>query len=101
MDVETKRRLADNEALYRSVNEQIKKIGHGLGGRNHLYEFICECADISCSMRIPATLAEYERVRAEPDRFVVITGHEIPEIERVVDRNQRFLTVAKIGEAVS
>ena len=99
MDDETARRLAENQALYRSVNERIKDAGRELGGPDHPYEFICECSDLSCSERITATLREYEAVRARADRFLLLDGHEVADVERVVDRNSRFLTVEKIGEA--
>ena len=41
------------------------------------------------------TLEEYERVRQQQDRFVVVPGHENERIERVVERAERFLLVDK------
>jgi hypothetical protein len=37
--------------------------------------------------------AEYADVRAHPTRFFVIPGHELEEIERVVEENGRFTIV--------
>jgi hypothetical protein len=43
------------------------------------------------------TLAEYETVRARGERFAMIGAHEDPAIDRVVDRNERFVVAEKIG----
>ena len=99
MDDYTKQRLAANESLFRDLNEHIKGVADDLGGLDHPYAFVCECSHARCSARITATLREYESVRLQSDRFLVVGGHEIPEIERVVDRNSRFATVEKLGEA--
>ena len=42
-----------------------------------------------------------EMVRAEPTRFVVAPGddHVTPEIERVVQREERYWVVEKVGVA--
>jgi hypothetical protein len=36
-------------------------------------------------------------VRARPDRFAIIPGHEIHAAERVVEENERYDVVEKIG----
>jgi hypothetical protein len=38
-------------------------------------------------------------VRAHPDRFLVVTGHELPRFERVVEDHGRYVVVEKQGEA--
>jgi hypothetical protein len=38
---------------------------------------------------------EYESVRADPLRFVIALNHESPEIDRIVEENERFATVDK------
>jgi hypothetical protein len=47
------------------------------------------------------TPADYERVRADPRRFVVVAGHEVPDAESVVERHPGYLLVEKVGEAAS
>jgi hypothetical protein len=42
---------------------------------------------------------EYEAAHAQRDRFVVAPGHEDERLERVVERNRRYLVVEKFGEA--
>ena len=36
-----------------------------------------------------------EQVRAEPTHFLVVPGHELPEVETVVRREDRFWVVRK------
>jgi hypothetical protein len=44
------------------------------------------------------TLAEYERVRRQRDRFAVVPGHEAGEIEYVVEQDERYAIVDKRDE---
>jgi hypothetical protein len=93
------RRAAENQSLYRSVNERIKQLNEALGevapdGDSH--EWLCECADTTCVVRVSATLAEYEGVRENPRTFIVARRHLYPEVERVLDENGRFMVVEKV-----
>ena len=36
-----------------------------------------------------------EDIHADPDRFVLVPGHEIPAIERIVDQEDGYLIVRK------
>lgn len=45
------------------------------------------------------TRAEYEAVRAIATHFIVLPGHEDPDVEHVALRNERFLVVEKEGRA--
>jgi hypothetical protein len=83
-------RIGKNEGLFREVNERIGEISQGTPA-----EFICECGDKDCRSPVRLSTAEYERVRAEPTRFLVRPGHEMPEVERVVERHEQFFVVEK------
>jgi hypothetical protein len=90
---------ARNEALLRTVNDRIKALDESAGGwadADQRFEFQCECGKTNgCDERVEMSLAEYERVRSQRDRFAVVPGHEADEIEHVVERNDRFLIVDK------
>jgi hypothetical protein len=91
-------RRALNEALFRDVNERIAESAkHFEAGKT---EFVCECADPSCTERVPATMAEYENVRKRSTTFLLAPGHGQPEIEQVVSDRGRFQVVEKMGEIV-
>jgi predicted ThiF/HesA family dinucleotide-utilizing enzyme len=95
MDTLDKQRVALNEATFRKVNEGME-VGQDPGG---LLTFICECGRLGCNRLIELTRAEYEAVRANPRRFAVLSGHEIEEVEKVVERHDRYLVVEKAGDA--
>lgn len=92
-------RLARNETLFRSVNENIEDAAISGQLDDHVFEFFCECSNLDCTLLMPMTLAEYERVRADPRQFVVAPGHELPEIEAVVAQSSAYQVVVKEGEA--
>jgi hypothetical protein len=94
-----KARLAQNEDLFRDVNERISESAESHGTSPHPYEFFCECSDNACMERVVLTLAEYEHIRAEPTRFVVKKNHVIPEIEHVVETITDHMVIEKHGEA--
>jgi hypothetical protein len=53
---------------------------------------------MGCNSLVELTLAEYEAVRDSARRFFMVDGHEIPDIERVVERAPRYIVVEKLGE---
>jgi len=88
--------LAQNEAVFRNVNEEISRhdlTQHSVGG-----EFVCECSQTACTTLISMSLAEYETLRQHAARFAVVPGHEDLEIERVVARTPAYVTVEKTGQ---
>jgi hypothetical protein len=91
-------RLAQNEVLFRSVNEAIEQQALGHGGLDE-YQFICECARTGCVDRISLTLAQYEHVRSDGTWFFVVPGHQNPTVEFVVEEQPRFMIVEKDGPA--
>jgi hypothetical protein len=96
---ERERRLAENELLFRSLNEKVEQIARSHGTDQHVYEFMCECSNLGCDLRLRLTLAEYERARSDPAAFAVAPGHELPEIEDVILRAPGYQLVRKLGEA--
>lgn len=92
-------RQARNEALLRKVNEQIVVLGQGAGGwagASQQFDFQCECGQLeSCEGRVVMTIEEYEAVHSQRDRFVLVPGHETPELEDVVEAHERYVIVDK------
>jgi hypothetical protein len=93
-------RVAKNEALFREVNERIKDVNLALEG-DHEHDFLCECGDDDCTAPISLTLAEYESVRADATHFAIVPGHDVPDVESVVSRNERFAIVEKQSPAAA
>ncbi len=92
-------RAARNEALFREVNEQVEILAARLHEPPEPIGFLCECSNGDCSEHVFLTRSEYEQVRRDSRRFILLPGHEAPEIERVVERQERYLVVEKHGTA--
>ena len=92
-------RLIKNQIFAREVNARVREAARELGGSGgepaEPFEIFCECSRRQCFDRIGLTVREYEALRADPTAFAVVSGHELPSIEQVVDRNERFVTVRK------
>jgi hypothetical protein len=88
-------RLAANEALFRDVNERIKSLGDQFQTR--VLDIVCECVNDDCALTISLSTAEYERLRSSGKRFVVVPGHEQPDVEVVIERLKSHAVVEKVG----
>jgi hypothetical protein len=95
---ERDRRMAQNEVLFREVNERVRDVASQLGDDGG-YEYFCECSNKDCTFRVSLSLADYEAIRQSPRQFVVLPGHFTPEIEEVVAETEAFWIVRKSGEA--
>ena len=93
-------RLAKNEAFLREVNERIREVGEQFQvlPEDELLDFRCECGRPECEDTVPMTSSEYQHVRSDVDRFAVVPGHEDAAVERVVERNERYVVVDKKPE---
>jgi hypothetical protein len=94
----TEERIAGNEALFREVNERMAETAERFAGTDDEatpLDFVCECGRAGCAEKMSMTLAEYQRVRSEPTHFAVVPGHELPGVERVVERHTTHFVVEK------
>ena len=91
--------VAENESRFRSVNERLHAAEVAEADPCELLAFVCECDEVACSERIELTGSEYRRVRADGATFALMAGHEKPDYEEVVERNDRFVVVRKFGVA--
>jgi len=91
-----KQRIANAEINGRRVNEAIER-GEEEGGSA---VFVCECGYLGCSATVELRIADYEEVRTDFDRFLVIPGDEIAGVDRVVERHPEHLVVVKDGEGL-
>src|SRR3954451_4935793 len=94
-------RIAKNEALLREVNERIHDGGQGLRilPDDGELDFRCECGRPECDLFVHLLASDYQRVRADNDRFVAVPGNEDRKIERVVERSEGYFVVDMRPEA--
>ncbi len=88
-------RIAYNETVARSVNEAIEA---GRVTRDGPTAFVCECGQLGCNAVVELTLEAYEGVRADPRKFVLVTGHEA-HFDQVVADAGDYEIVVKQGAA--
>jgi hypothetical protein len=88
-----------NEAVFREVNERIENLAETFDLKSEQLDLVCECADASCVERISMSHGEYEQLRSDPHLFAVYPGHEQTDVDRVVDRLERYHVVEKLEGA--
>jgi hypothetical protein len=90
-------RQARNEALFREVNERIAELGESADGTLEVH---CECGmEGGCGERLQISVTVYEQVRSQDDRFVVVPGHETPDLEYAIDWTDDYVIVDKVAAA--
>jgi|SRR5918994_2351619 hypothetical protein len=89
------RRVGENEALYRLVNERIKRLRFGTATMAGEFGVICECANIGCTTQIRIVPDVYERTRARSDHFIVLRGHQLEDIETIIEDHETFVVIEK------
>jgi hypothetical protein len=94
MDDLTLRRMRHNEELFREINERVDEVRAPAAGADPT-AYVCECADPTCTERVPLRPDEYGGARANERRFFVVRGHERPEVETVVGGGDGYLLVEK------
>ncbi|MEA2448067.1 MAG: hypothetical protein QOK47_1704 [Actinomycetota bacterium] len=91
-------RIANNESLFREVNERIQVTADSARFPDEVTGFVCECGRKACTETITLDPGAYETLRADPSHFAVLPGHVAEEAERVVEDMGAYLVVEKIGE---
>jgi hypothetical protein len=90
-------RLAMNEALFRDANERMATWEER--DRTEAVElYFCECADPKCREKVQLRGSEYERIRNDSSHFFVVPGHEVPDIETVIESHENWVLIEKEPE---
>lgn len=105
------RHKADNEAIFRKLNERLKRgvekanaIAAELDEKSFAIDekaplgFFCECADENCQERIQLSLKDYKKIHTNPRRFTIVPGHQVENIEEVTAKEQGYWVVTKYEE---
>jgi len=92
---ERARRIGLNEALFRQVNEELEELADTFRPHSEPLELICECGNLECAERIRLDRSEYQRLRSDALLFAVAHGHELPDVEEIVERHPGYDVVRK------
>lgn len=88
-------RIGLNEAVFREVNERIGELAETFELTSQSLDLICECGDAACVQPISMSYPEYEQIRSNPHFFAVYPGHDLPDVERVVEKRKGYEVVEK------
>jgi hypothetical protein len=97
-DEHRRRRVVKNELAFRAHNERRRELELEIGDADSddAVPFVCECGLPDCAAPIELSIEEYEQVHAQPNRFIVRRGHELPRYERVVGEVGGYRIVEKL-----
>ncbi len=99
--------LAENEVMFRKHNERINKAleklakaatadGNTLSKHTNLpLHFYCECSDEKCRKRIIIKPSEYKELHKNSSQFLILPGHRVASIERIVQETPNYMVVEK------
>jgi hypothetical protein len=90
-------RIANNEAIFRVGNERMAEWPERHADRS-TERYLCECADATCREKVELTYSQYEYVRSNSRWFVVVPGHEVPDLETVIDEHDAWNVIEKDPE---
>jgi hypothetical protein len=92
-------RIALNESRFRQINDQLRADLAKLPQPPEVIPFVCECGHADCTAVLELTVPEYESIRANSRRFVVMAGHEIADAETVVAYTSGYAVVEKLPDS--
>jgi hypothetical protein len=98
---ERAKRAARNQVLFRDVNERVKDVNDHFQSFTTLQEWVCECANDTCTEHIEMSCDDYEKIREGAERFFVAPSedHIWPDVEAVIERRDAYWIVEKSGLA--
>lgn len=83
--------------MYRTANERAKAWDERHSDTG-VASYFCECAQPECRKKVRLRQADYERVRSDSRRFVIVPGHELPDVETVIEQNEGWAIIEKAPE---
>lgn len=97
---ERERRVAMNEAFFRTVNEKLEALNEIFAVSTEAMNIVCECGDAQCMERITMPVSEYESLRSDATQFAVVAGHDTVGTEVISRHAAGYHVVRKIGRGV-
>jgi hypothetical protein len=92
---ERARRVGLNEAMFRTVNDEVRGLNERFSVVVDPMNVVCECGKGDCTEHLELRPTDYERVRRDPTHFAIKPGHEVPDVEAVIERHDGYLVVEK------
>jgi len=107
-DASAEQRMIENEVVFRNRNERLrqnladlKQMAAEDGQESFMADmddrlaFYCECSDENCQKRLNISPDRFQEAHKRRNRFVVLPGHQVPQIEHIIVREPEYLVVEK------
>jgi hypothetical protein len=100
-DEARRERLVENERRMRRLNRRIEELNRVAlmledEEDGEQARFLCECSLPECDDRLDLAVEDFASLHEGGDRFVLVPGHEIETVDRVLLRREDCLVVCKI-----
>jgi ANTAR domain-containing protein len=92
LSMRRQKRILETEEFFRQLNDVLAENGARDG---KLY--MCECANPYCIETIDVTAEDIQVMHSAPGYYLILPGHEIPEVEHVVHATAGYAIVTKDG----
>ncbi|HKP17427.1 MAG TPA: ANTAR domain-containing protein [Gaiellaceae bacterium] len=90
MTMSREERIEQTEEFFRQVNDAIASHATRDG-----QPYMCECANPYCNATMNVTKEDLEVLHSVPGYYLVLPGHEFPDVERIVHGTPAYTIVAK------
>jgi hypothetical protein len=95
-------RLVKNEQAARAYNNRRLRFElDDEGEDDEPVPFLCECGDSACAEAMEITADAFMSIHSAPNRFAVLPGHVLGEVEWVVETGDRYWVVEKRPSAMA
>jgi len=94
MSTPREQRIVPTKEFFRRVNDAITHNGHSPAG----HPYVCECANPYCTEKVDVTREDIKVLHSLSGHYIVLPGHELPDVERVVHATDRYMIVVKTGD---
>ena len=92
------RRIANNEARFRAINERVTDtIERRSNEPVPRIMVVCECAFEDCREMIDVSMEQYRHARSDARWFIVLPDHVVPEAEVMVEACDNHWIIQKLG----
>lgn len=89
-------RVRENEETFASANERIGASAERYDF-DQLVPFICECSRTTCTETVRLTVETYRQAKNGGDAFILLPGHEDPQVEKIVAHGNGYVLVEKFS----
>ena len=86
------KQIREVRETFARANEQIRASAEKYNFQDQV-PFLCECSDVTCTGSVRLGLTNYREARASTDAFLLLPGHDDPQVDQIVARGDGYVLV--------